>query len=248
MSRKSWQLDRRSFLRGLGVACALPYLEGMSWARPARDITKPKRMVFVYFPNGCSLPERNDAENAKWRWFPLNPGKDYEFTEVLRPLEAYREQMTLLGGLSHPKSRELLGHLAGDTWLTAGDVRGDRYQNLVSVDQIAAHALKKYTRYPSLVLSVDGGVGYKSRVSTMSFDATGKPVPAEHRHRATFERYFAPNGGTSNEYRRKSLAQGKKIVDLVLEDSKDLKKKLSDKDREKMDEYLDSLNSVEEQV
>lgn len=249
MSRKSWQLDRRSFLRGLGVVCALPYLEGMSWARTAaRDITKPKRMVFVYFPNGCSLPERNDAENAKWRWFPVDPGKDYQFTEVLKPLEAYRGQMTLLGGLSHPKSRELLGHLAGDTWLTAGDVRGDRYQNLISVDQVAAHALKKHTRYPSLVLSVDGGVGYKSRVSTMSFDAAGKPVPAEHRHRAIFERYFSPEGGASSDDRRKSLAQGKKIVDLVLEDSKDLKKKLSEKDQEKMDEYLDSLNSVEEQV
>lgn len=248
MSKKSWQLDRRTFLRGLGVACAVPYLEGMAWALPKRGNQAPKRLAFVYFPNGCSLPGRNDKENAQWRWFPVDPGKDYEFTKVLEPLAPFRDQLTLLGGLSHPKSRELLGHLAGDTWLTAGDVRGDRYQNNISVDQVAAHQLKKHTRYPSLVLSVDGGVGYKSRVSTMSFDASGRPVPAEHRHRAIFERYFAPDGGASSEQRRKSLERGKKIVDLVLEDSKDLKKKLGQKDAEKMDEYLESLNSLEEQV
>jgi hypothetical protein len=249
MSKKSWHLDRRSFLRGLGVACTLPYLDAMSWARPARDLSaRPKRMAFVYFPNGCSLPGRKDETNAKWRWFPVNPGRDYELTDVLSSLAPYREQMSLLGGLSHPKSRELLGHLAGDTWLTAGDARGDRYQNRISVDQVAAHVMKKHTRFPSLVLSVDGGVGYKSRVSTMSFDAAGKPIPAEHRHRAIFERYFSPDGGGGSEERRKSLAQGKKIVDLVLEDGKDLKRKLGEKDQQKMDDYLDSLNAVEEQV
>lgn len=92
---------------------------------------------------------------------------------------------------------------------------------------MAAHQLKKHTRFPSLVLSVDGGVGYKSRVSTLSFSADGKPIPSEHRHRQIFERYFSTGGGESAAERRKSLKQGQKIVDLILEDSKDLKKKLS---------------------
>jgi hypothetical protein len=247
MSRKSWHLDRRTFLRGLGVACALPFLEGMSWAMP-RGTSAPKRLCFVYWPNGCSLPGLKDTENAKWRWFPVEPGADYQLTEVLKPLTPYRDQMSLLGGLSHPKSRRLLGHLAGDTYLTAGDVRGDRYQNRISVDQVAALEFKKHTRFPSLALSVDGGVGYKSRVATLSFAADGKPMPSEHRHRQIFERYFSPGGGTSTDERRRSLKQGQKIVDLVLEDSKDLKKKLGEKDQAKMDEYLESLSSVEEQV
>ncbi len=68
--------------------------------------------------------------------------------------------MTVLGGLSHPKSRKLLGHLAGDTFLTGGDLRGNKYLNNISVDQVAAQHLKQYTRYPSLSLSADGGVGY----------------------------------------------------------------------------------------
>ena len=60
---------------------------------------------------------------------------------MLQCLQPYRDRMTLLGGLSHPLSRNLLGHLAGDTWLTAGDLRGDVYKNRVSVDQVAADAI-----------------------------------------------------------------------------------------------------------
>ena len=128
MSRKSWHLDRRTFLHGVGVACALPYLEGMSWAG-AEKTPAPERLCVVYFPNGCSLPGEDDEENARWRWFPSGEGADYRFTDVLAPLEPYRDQLSILGGLSHPLSRELLGHLAGDTWLTAGDLRGDVYKN-----------------------------------------------------------------------------------------------------------------------
>lgn len=248
MSKKSWQLDRRSFLRGAGVACALPYLEGMSWARARRTTDLPKRLCFVYFPNGCSLPGKDDAENAKWRWFPVEEGADYEPTQVLSSLQPYRERMSILGELSHPKSRELLGHLAGDTFLTAGDLRGDVYLNSVSVDQVAAHQLKRHTRYPSLVLSTDGGVGYKSRVSTLSFNAHGKPIPSEHRQRQIFERYFAPDGAATSDERRRSLAQGQKVVDLVHEDSQRLRRRLGELDQEKLDEYLESLSSVEEQI
>ena len=245
---KSWHLSRRTFLRGAGVAVTMPYLQAMEKAVPKPGKDAPKRLVYVYFPNGCSLPEEDDAENAKWRWFPEGQGKDYRFTEVLKSLERHRAQTSILGGLSHVKSRELLGHLAGDTWLTGGDVRFDQYKNSVSVDQVAALELKAKTRYPSLVLSTDGGVGYKSRVSTLSFGQTGRPIPSEHRQRAIFERYFSEKGSGSSDERRKSLAQGKKIVDLVLEDSKRLRRQLGKSDHEKMDEYLTSLNSVEEQV
>ncbi|MBL6721236.1 MAG: DUF1552 domain-containing protein [Planctomycetes bacterium] len=247
MSRKSWHLDRRTMLRGMGVSVALPLLEGMSWAGGPKAPARPKRLCFVSFPDGCSLPNADDAANAKWRWYPVAPGRDYELTPVLRSLAPYREDLSLHGGLSHPLSRELLGHLAGDTWLTGGDVRGDRYQNTVSVDQVAALQLKQHTRYPSLTLSIDGGVGYKSRVSTLSFDFNGHPIPAEHKQRAIFERYFSSGGGDLAA-RRKSLAQGRKIVDLIHEDSKRLGRRLSKQDQAKLDEYLDSLNKVEEQI
>ena len=245
MSRKSWHLDRRTFLRGAGVTAAVPFLDAMRLVAPREPM---RRMCFVYFPNGGSMPKEHDKEWGKWRWFPHDAGHDYQFTEVLRCLEPFRDKLSLLGGLSHPLSRELLGHLAGDTWLTAGDMRGDVYKNRVSVDQVAARHLKQHTRYPSIVLSTDGGVGYKSRVSTLSFDHSGRPIPSEHRQRLIFERYFGSGGGSTTEERRRSLQQGKKIVDLVLEDSKSLHKRLGRNDQQKLDQYLQSLNSVEEQV
>lgn len=257
MKRKPWHLDRRQLLRGVGVSCGLPYLQAMDRALAAAkapgaaaqgEAERAKRLAFVYFPNGCSLPSESDETYAERRWFPRGEGANYEFTEVLAALEPYREQLSILGGLSHPKSRELLGHLAGDTWLTAGDVRGELYQNSISVDQVAARALRRHTRYPSFVFSTDGGVGYKSRVSTLSFNGNGRPVPSEHRPREIFERYFTPQGGATTAERRRSLQAGKKVVDLVLEDSKRLRRRLGAHDQDKLEEYLTSLNSVEEQI
>ncbi|MGK0265358.1 MAG: hypothetical protein ACI8UD_004021, partial [Planctomycetota bacterium] len=229
--QKTWQLNRRSFLRGTGVAVALPMLEAMQPLLAAGSPTGAppeaiRRMCYVYFPNGASMPKEHDKKWGKWRWLPHTPGKDYELTEVLKCLAPFRDKMTLLGGLSHPLSRNLLGHLAGDTWLTAGDMRGDVYKNRISVDQVAALQLKKHTRYPSLALSTDGGVGYKSRTSTLSFDHAARPIPSEHRQRLIFERYFTPGGGDTTAERKKSLAAGKKIVDLILEDSKRLQGRL----------------------
>ena len=127
------------------------------------------------------------------------------------------------------------------------DLRG-LYKNSVSVDQVAADKLSQFTRFPYLSLSSDGGVGYKSRTSTLSFNSSGKPIPSEHRLRDIFERYFSPNGGGSTTQRKKSINQGKKIVDLVLEDSKNLKNKLGSNDQSKLDEYMTSLNQVEMQL
>ena len=248
MSSKSWHLNRRTFLNGAGVACLLPYLEAMEKSTKALAADEPKRACFVYFPNGCSLPNEDDEENAHWRWFPSGRGRDFQFTRVLEPLEPFREDIAIYGGLSHPLSRELLGHLAGDTWLTAGDLRGGSYKNNISVDQLAARHLKQHTRYPSFVFSTDGGVGYKSRVSTLSFDNNGHPIPSEHRHRAIFERYFSPNGGGSTEERRAAIQRGKKVVDLMLEDSKLLAKRLGKHDQRKMEEFLESVSRLEEQV
>jgi len=250
MGKKSWQLDRRTFLKGLGVSCMLPYMEAMGTplAKIGSVSEAPKRICFVYFPNGVGLPPKDNPNHEYWNWFPMGEGKDYRFTKTLSPLEKHKKEISILGGLSHPKSRNLLGHLAGDTWLTGGDLRGSQYNNSISVDQVAAQHLAKYTRFPYLALSTDGGVGYKSRVSTLSFDPNGRPIPSEHRHREIFERYFAPSGGKTSDLRRKSLQQEKKIVDLVLEDSKMLQKRLGKNDQMKLDEYMTSLNTVEEQI
>jgi len=250
MSKQSWRLERRTFLKGFGVSLTLPYLDAMADAAKAKSGEAPRRLCCVYFPNGCGIPDENKLpeEHSKWSWFPNGEGKNYEFTNSLSALEKHRQDISIIGGLSHPRSRELMGHIAGDTWLTGGDIAGANYRNNISVDQFAAKELGKHTRFPSLTLSVDGGVGYQSRVATLSFDDAGKPIPAEHRHREIFERYFSPNGGSTTKERRKQIARGKKIVDLVLEDSKRLQRQLGSQDQKKLDEYLSSLSSVEQQI
>ena len=250
MARKSWHLDRRTFLKGVGAAVMLPYMEsmGMSTLTSFAESNAPKRMCFLYFPNGVAMSPGADSKHQQWNWFPHETGTDYTLTNSLAPLERHRNNMSIIGGLSHPNSRNVLGHMAGDTWLTGGDLRGDKYLNTISVDQIAAQKLAKHTRIPSLTLSTDGGVGYKSRASTLSFDSTGKAIPSEHRQREIFERYFSPNNGGTSAERRKSLQQDQKIVDLVLEDSKRLKRNLGYNDNIKLDEYMSSLNAIEEQV
>lgn len=249
MKKKSWHIDRRTFIRGMGVTCMLPFFEGMamtSLSKFAKPVS-PKRLCILYFPNGVGLPPKESIYYKNWSWFPIGEGSDYKLTKSLSPLSPYRSDMSIMGGLSHPFSRNVLGHMAGDSFLTGGDLRGE-YKNSISLDQVAAKKLSHYTRFPSLTLSTDGGVGYKSRTSTLSFNSSGKPIPSEHRQREIFERYFSPNGGTPTHQRRKSIQQGMKIVDLVLEDSKTLKNRLGSNDKAKLDEYLTSLDQVEKQL
>ena len=249
MKKKSWHIDRRTFIKGMGVTCMLPFFEGMamtSLSKFAKPVS-PKRLCILYFPNGVGLPPKESIYHKNWSWFPIGEGSDYKLTKSLSPLSPYRSDMSIMGGLSHPFSRNVLGHMAGDSFLTGGYLRGE-YKNSISLDQVAAEKLSHYTRFPSLTLSTDGGVGYKSRTSTLSFNSSGKPIPSEHRQREIFERYFSPNGGAPTHQRRKSIQQGMKIVDLVLEDSKTLKNRLGSNDKAKLDEYLTSLDQVEKQL
>lgn len=244
---KSWHLKRRTFLKGLGVSCALPFLESMA-KDTAKNPNTAKRCVFSYVPNGVSLPDSKNKAFKDWHWFPHGEGEKFQFTKVQEPLQKFRNKLLYVGGLSHPRSRKILGHAAGDTWLTGGDISGAEYKNSISIDQVAASVLGKQTRFSSLALSCDGGVGYKSRVSTCSFDDSGKAMPTESNPREIFERYFSQNDAKSKELRKKRLHQGKKIVDLVMADAKDLSRKLGKQDHQKMDEYLSSVSEIEENI
>ena len=138
-------------LKGMGVSCCLPFLEAMAMGSPKK--TAPRRLLSLYVGNGVSLPHEKLANiRDDWHWFPHAPGKDYKMTKVLEPLKKKRDQFTIFGGLSHPKSRNLLGHTAGDSWLTGGDVGGE-YNNSVSLDQVVAAHYKDETRYSYMNLT-----------------------------------------------------------------------------------------------
>lgn len=112
MARKSWQLNRRTFLKGAGVSLALPWMECMATTGAASGATAaatlPKRMCAVYIPFGVSLPKK-DSEFGKWHWFPSGQGTDFQFSETLKSLEPLRKKVTVIGGLSHPNGQRWAG-------------------------------------------------------------------------------------------------------------------------------------------
>lgn len=246
MAEKSWHLNRRTFLRGMGVSLALPMLEGMTAS--AKTEKRPPRLSCVFFANGVSLPPAKHADHAKWHWFPLGEGKDYRLTDTLKPLEPFRKEMSVLGGLSHPLGRLLVGHATADIWLTGGDVRGSDYRNSISLDQRVAQIQGRHTRIPSLVLSSNGGVGYKTRTATVSFNAEGEAIPAESMPRQIFERLFKEDKTGSLASRKRQLQHDRRIVDLVLDEAKTLRHKLGYNDQQKLEEYLDSVHEIEQRI
>src|SRR5262249_41314623 len=169
MPRASWHLDRRTFLRGAGLALGLPWLEAMSQAKQPAE--RPKRFCAFFFGNGVALPAKDRPHYQDWHWFPHSDGgADYKRTKSLGPLEPHKGDFTIFAGMSHPTSRQLVGHNTVDVWLTGADIRVN-LENSISIDQVIARRFAAQTRIPSLVLSSQGGVGTKSRSTTISFNA-----------------------------------------------------------------------------
>jgi hypothetical protein len=246
MPQASWHLDRRTFLRGAGLSLALPWLEAMTRANQPAE--RPKRFCAFFFGNGVALPSKDKAHFQDWHWFPHSDGgADYQLTKSLDPLEPHKGDMTIVGGMSHATSRQLVGHNTVDVWLTGADIRVN-LENSISIDQVIARRYASQTRIPSLVLSSQGGVGTKSRSTTISFDAQGRAIPAESMPRRIFERLFEPPTEGDRAAREKSLASGRRRVDFLLEDSRSLRNNLGRPDQQRLDEFLQSLSEVESRL
>ncbi len=224
--KRPWNLDRRTFLRGVGVkgagvTLALPLLECMGADFAASH--RPRRFCAVYFPYGVSMADKNE-ESAKWRWFPTGQGRDFQFNESLKSLEPLRNELSVLSGLSHPNGRSMGGHDTADIWLTGAELTGRQLRNTVSLDQVAAAKLGDQTRFRSLTFSTDGGVGEATRSSTLSFAANGQPIPALNQPRLIFNRLFGVED-RSMEAQRNELSNSRNMLDLVLEHSKSIRRK-----------------------
>ena len=139
------------------------------------------------------------------------------------------------------------GHDTADTWLTGAELVEGHLENTVSIDQIAVASYGNRTRYPSLVLSSDGGVGEPTRSSTLSFSRTGQPVPAENKPKQVFERLFGLDP-RSLQAQSQSLDNSRSMLDLVLEHSASVRGRLGRHDRVKLDEYLESVRQIERRV
>ena len=241
---KSFHLDRRLCLKSAGVALALPMFESMS--RGAQEsVGQPRRMCAVMFPYGVAVPKDSNPER-NWGWFPQGKGADYKLTNVLKPLEPLMSDVSIFGGLSHPRCRTMNGHDTGDTFLTANNLNGSNYDNTVSLDQFIAHHVGDQTRIQSLTLSSDGGIGPRTRSTTMSYTMKGRPIPALSSPRAIFDRMFGhDNASKQGKYQLETAGS---ILDHVLDQTKSLRGRLGRADRMKLDEYETSVRDVERRV
>ncbi|MCM8538877.1 MAG: DUF1552 domain-containing protein [Lentisphaeraceae bacterium] len=238
MKQKSWHLNRRTFLRTTGVCLALPWLEGMS---ADKNSTKLSRFFAGYFPYGIPVPADDDANRLAHGWFPLGTGKDYKCPEMHKGFMPLRDKVTFLSGLSHPYMRKTSSHKGADHFLTGANILNDYEKQGISIDQFLANSIGTENRFKSLVLSSRGGVNRPYRSATLSFDRSGRAIPSLCRPAEIFRKMF----GQVTRSERQELDSSDSILDEVLEDAKSLNRKLGKNDKNKMDEYLESVREVE---
>jgi len=245
-------LSRRTMLRGMGAAVALPLLDAMFPAMAAAP-GPVRRLGVVYHPNGVIYDQ----------WLPTGIGANYELSPTLAVLKPFRDKMIVVTGLASDEA-EALGDGGGDhsrasgTYLTGVHVRKSDsvVRNGISMDQIAAKAFERYTQLSSLQLTVDDNsmvgscdTGYSCAYSsTLSWLTPTLPLMSENNPRVVFERLFGSIDSTDPKVRASRLQQDQSILDSVTGRVKQLQQKLGTADNRKVDDYLASLRDVERQI
>lgn len=238
-------IDRRRFLRGTGLALALPMFESARTFANVDESPMPKRLGCFYFPDGVPMPLPEDPAYKDWAWFPHGQGTEFEFTKCLEPLAPLRDDITILSGFSHAAARKTHGHSNADQFLTAANTGSSGpYANTISLDQVYAAHVGEQTRFSSLVMSTDGGTGTPRGAHTLSFNRNGRAIPAEHRPKRIFDMLFVK----SSEDAARRLALEKSALDDMLADANSLRKTLSAGDQHSLDEYLESVREAEIKV
>ena len=259
-SRKT--LGRRNFLRGIGAAVGLPALESLNplMAATAKGVAttakgSPLRMAYLYIPNGVNLQH----------WKPKGTGSNYQLGKSMAALESLKGDMQIFSGFAHKEAsagRDGAGDHARSnaTFLTgqrAKKTAGSDIKVGVSVDQIAAQAIRDQTRLSSLELTCDGvrksgrcDSGYSCAYQfNLSWRSENQPNTPEANPRLVFERLF---GSGSAEERAKSLAQRrstqKSILDFIGDDAKAMHRHLGRNDQHKLEEYLTGVREIERQI
>ena len=219
------KLNRRTFLRAAGVSLALPCLDALAPAKPAAAI--PRRMVCICTPLGLHPAA----------FFPQQTGRDYTLTPYLEPFRELRNDMTVISGLAHPEVGS--SHDSIYSFLTAAPhpERRGGFRNSVSLDQVAAVHIGAQTRFPSLALSCEG--------FSLSWTRSGAIVPSDSFPTSMFNRLFLEGRPDQREAQIRRLRDGRSILDAVGDQAKSLQPKLGVGDRDKLDEYFNSVRELE---
>ncbi|HYI92360.1 MAG TPA: DUF1552 domain-containing protein [Bryobacteraceae bacterium] len=247
-------LGRRTFLRGVGAAVGLPFLDAMTPAfAQSKAVTAPVRMAFVYLPNGMDMKS----------WTPTYEGKLTELPRTLKSLEPFKNDITVLGNLTHNNGRALLDG-AGDhgrcsgAYLTGVQPRKSAVDIKcgISCDQIVANKIGSQTRFPSLEVGLedarqagDCDSGYScAYTNNLAWRSETQPLPPILDPRTLFERLFGSGAALPPEARARQAKFRRSILDFVTDDTKKLQANLGPTDRRKLDEYLSSIREIERQL
>ena len=217
IQKQSWLMNRRHALRAMGTCIALPMLECMTPLKAAEKVSTPKRSAFIYLANGVH----------SLNYQITKPGKEYEFSTSLKPLEKHRNAITPFSGLHHPGS---LGHHHNciNVFLTGGKI-GSAHRNTISVDQKMAEITGLHTRYSSMEIALTQG--------SLAWTPDGVQLPAMRKCSQIFASLFEePKGGIAAQ--RKALRRKASVLDDNLDEVRRLEQKMGTADKGRMEQYL----------
>ncbi|HEX4997589.1 MAG TPA: DUF1552 domain-containing protein [Terriglobia bacterium] len=249
-------IPRRTFLRGAGATLALPFLEAMLPAqtplsRTAAAQGSAKRFLGIWHPHGA----------APGYWSPLQEGPDFEFSFITKPLEPFRDRVTLISGLNMNESFATEEEPGGDHAKGAALLSGARPRRNavaphlgVTIDQLIAEQYGRDTILSSIQLGVEDTTnfgncnwGYScAYTNSVSWRDATTPLPTEINPRVAFERLFGD--GTSAEERQRGRRQNASILDSVTRELGAFKKDLSPGDRQRVDDYTDNIRELERRI
>ena len=225
---KSFSLNRRTLLKSGGVAITLPWLEAMgtsAWAAERETGSEPRRIVLINLGLGLYSPA----------FYPQQAGKEFRASEYLKILDDFRDDYTVISGLSHPG---VVGGHATESRIFNGTPSIRKMG--ISLDQYAAKFLGEFTRFDTLPLSM--------RNASFSWSADGSPVPAESSMSTVFNRLFADEGASGKAAARRAVDRSRSILDLINGQARRLSPRISSTDRAKMDEFSTSVREVERRL
>ena len=230
----SGPIPRRMFLRGAGVALALPYLEAM-WPLRAygreENSGPPSRLVCICTTLGLHAPY----------FVPTMPGREYPLTPYLEPLKDFRSQFTVFSGLSHPEVSGSNGHDSEAVFLTAARHPGlNGFRNSISMDQWISEKIGFQTRFPSLTLGTSD--------TSQSYTRGGVMISAETMPSRVFARLFLDGNAEEVQRQMRAINDGRSIMDTVGAEAKRLEKRMDGEDRRKLDEYFTSVREMEQRL
>ncbi|NRB74899.1 MAG: DUF1552 domain-containing protein [Verrucomicrobiales bacterium] len=236
----SSSISKRHFLRSSTALVALPFMESMGFRRFAKaaPVAKaPKRMAFLGVGFGFSQKS----------WYPdINEtGENWKISQGLSPLERHQKDLTVIQNLYHQYSNE--AHWGSTMWLTGANryaVPGQSFHNTISVDQAAAEQLGRDTRFTSIQLSTKGNADGHGPGLSLAWNRQGKPVSALDNPLAAFHRLFS-DSTVPLAQRQADLKKQRSLLDTVLEDAKSTRGKLTQTDKDKLDEYFQSIRDIE---